>query len=87
MMSKIGFPVVCLLGLLFIAAGDRFLPHPLDEASAKSRTTIVSSLNSMFNRGIENLPRDTRGEEKQKVVNQFTCQISGRCEEESTAEQ
>lgn len=81
MMSKIGFPVACLLALLFIAAGDQFLPHPLDEASTKSRTAIVSSLHSMFNRGLEKLPEDNRGEVKNEAVNKVTCQISGRCED------
>ena len=82
MWSKIGIPVVCLLGILFIAVGDRVLPHPLDKASTKSRTAIISSINSAFNRGLENLPQDTRGQQKQEVVNDATCQLWGRCDED-----
>ncbi len=82
MLSKIGIPVACLLGILFVAVGDRVLPHPLDEVSTKSRTAIVSSLNSAFDRGVENLPQDTRGQNKQEAVNSVTCQLWGRCDEE-----
>lgn len=80
--SQIGFPLACLLGLVFISAGDRFLPHPLDQASEDSRTAITSALNSMFNRNLEKLPQDTRGQQKDEVVNQVTCQLWGNCEEE-----
>jgi len=82
MLSKVGIPVACLLGILFVAVGDRVLPHPLDKASSKSRTAIVTSINSVFDQGLEKLPQDTRGQQKNEVVNQATCQLWGRCEEE-----
>jgi hypothetical protein len=73
MAGKVITPLVVLLLLLFVAAGDKVLPGRLGQVSFKTRTTVISALNSMVGKSLENVPVDTRYGRTDDVFQEFEC--------------
>ncbi len=73
MAGKVITPLVVLLLLLFVAAGDKVLPGRLGQVSLKTRSTVISTLNSMVGKSLDNVPVDTRYGRTEEVFQEFEC--------------
>ncbi|WP_038026126.1 hypothetical protein [Synechococcus sp. PCC 7336] len=68
MTKQTGIMLIALVGILFIAIGDRVLPPPAGPASYRMRTAVTSTFASLLGQTLESLPQDTRYDSSQERV-------------------
>ncbi|NET37406.1 MAG: hypothetical protein F6K19_36170 [Cyanothece sp. SIO1E1] len=70
MFNKVNFALLTLIGLVFIAVGDRFLPGPVGQASTQARTTLNRSLMGLMPKLKSKPSRNQRTEDALKQTEQ-----------------
>lgn len=61
-------PLLILLGLIYIAIGDRLLRDPYGRASTQTRNSILRFLNIGVADTLERLPQDGRGAAREQEL-------------------